>query len=297
MFEINNPGQNNGAPSTIDVEQYTLTYDKGVQGWVSFYSYFPDYMIGMNNYFYTFKGGDLYRHNTGANRNTFYGTAYKSTLRSVINESPSENKLFKTFMLEGDDSWNTTIVSDQQNTGYILVNPDPDPLVNADYYTKKEGAYFGYIRNSGNTLTDQFDLRSMNGLADSQTIGTAGSTTTIEFADAVTIGGIMSVGDKIYFGEKSGTEPNVDIINILLLGSVSSIHQGKLNGNKIEVDNTGGSIPTTNDYYILYIKDSVAESHGILGHFAVFDLELHETKAILKSELFLVESDVMKSYP
>jgi hypothetical protein len=278
MFEINNPGQNNGAPVTIDVEQYTLTYDKGVQGWVSFYSYFPDYMIGMNNYFYTFKGGDLYRHNTGADRNTFYGTAYKSTLRSVINESPSENKLFKTFMLEGDDSWNTTIVSDQQNTGYILV--DPDPLVNEDYYTKKEGAYFGFIRNSGNTLTDQFDLRSMNGLSDSQTVSTVGSTTTITFADTVTIGGIMSVGDKVYFGQKSGTEPNVNITNILLLGTVTSIHQGKLNGNKIEVDNSAGTAPSTNDNYILYIKDSVAESHGILGHFAVFDLELHETKAI-----------------
>ena len=283
MFEINNPGQNNGAPSTIDVEQYTLTYDKGVQGWVSFYSYYPDYMIGMNNYFYTFKGGDLYRHNTNANRNTFYGTAYKSTLKSVINESPSENKLFKTFMLEGDDSWKTTIVSDQQDTGYI----------EEDYYTKKEGAFFGFIRNSGDVLTNEFALRSMNGLADSQTISTVGSTTTIEFADAVTIGGIMSVGDKIYFGEKSGT----NIINILLLGSVSSIHQGKLNGNKIEVDNSAGTIPTANDYYILYIKDSVAESHGILGHFAVFDLELPVAKATLKSELFLVQSDVMKSYP
>jgi len=240
-------------------------------------------MIGMNNYFYTFKGGDLYRHNTNANRNTFYGTAYKSTLKSVINESPSENKLFKTFMLEGDDSWKTTIVSDQQDTGYKK----------EDYYTKKEGAFFGFIRNSGDVLTNEFALRSMNGLADSQTIGTAGSTTTIEFADAVTIGGIMSVGDKIYFGEKSGT----NIINILLLGSVSSIHQGKLNGNKIEVDNSAGTIPTANDYYILYIKSSVAESHGILGHFAVFDLELPVAKATLKSELFLVQSDVMKSYP
>ena len=296
MFQINNPGQNNGAPSTIDVDPYTLTFDNGsIQGWVSFYSYLPDYMIGMNNYFYTFNGGDLYRHNTNANRNTFYGSVYKSTIKSVINESPSENKLFKTFMLEGDDSWNTTIVSDQQDTGYILV--DPDPLVNEDYYTKKEGAFFGFIRNSGDVLTSQYALRSMNGLADSQTISTVGSTTTIEFADAVTIGGIMSVGDKIYFGEKTGTEPNVNITNISLLGSVSSIHQGKLNGNKIEVNNTGGSIPATNDYYILYIKSSVAESHGILGHFAVFDLELHETKATLKSELFLVQSDVMKSYP
>jgi len=33
--------------------QYTLTYDEGVQGWPSFYTFYPDWMIGMNNYFYT----------------------------------------------------------------------------------------------------------------------------------------------------------------------------------------------------------------------------------------------------
>jgi len=52
---------------------YTLTYDEGVQGFPSFYSYYPDFMIGMNNYFYTFNGGNLYRHNVNESRNNFYG--------------------------------------------------------------------------------------------------------------------------------------------------------------------------------------------------------------------------------
>ena len=75
---------------------YTLTYSPSAEGWVSFYSYNPDMMIGMNNYFYTFKGGNLYRHNTNEQRNTFYGAYTASTVTSVFNESPLVNKLFKT---------------------------------------------------------------------------------------------------------------------------------------------------------------------------------------------------------
>ena len=44
-------------------QEETLTFDDGVKGWTSFYSYIPDFMIGMNNYFYSFKNGNLYRHN------------------------------------------------------------------------------------------------------------------------------------------------------------------------------------------------------------------------------------------
>ena len=48
---------------------YTLTYSDKSEGWPSFYSFIPDYMIGMNSYFYTFKNGNLYRHNTNDIRN------------------------------------------------------------------------------------------------------------------------------------------------------------------------------------------------------------------------------------
>jgi hypothetical protein len=44
----------------------------------------------------------------------------------------------------------------------------------------------------------------------------------------------------------------------------------------------------------LFIKNSVAESHGVLGHYAVFDLTYSENT---KVELFAVESEVMKSFP
>ncbi|MFN9901890.1 MAG: hypothetical protein ACK55Z_24530, partial [bacterium] len=85
----------------------------------SFYSFNPDWMIGMNNYFYTFKGGNLYRHNVNNIRNNFYGVQYTSRLQSVFNEAPLENKLFKTINLEGDAAWGLTMVTDLQDDGFI----------------------------------------------------------------------------------------------------------------------------------------------------------------------------------
>ena len=118
---------------------YTLTYDEGVQGWPSFYSYAPDFMIGMNNYFYTFKNGNLYRHNVNATRNNFYGTQYTSKIQSVFNDLPLENKLFKTLNLEGDDSWEAYMRTDIQDSGYI----------DDAWFEKKEGAWFAFVRNLG----------------------------------------------------------------------------------------------------------------------------------------------------
>ena len=36
---------------------YTISYSEEAKGWPSFYSFLPDFMIGMNSYFYTFKNG------------------------------------------------------------------------------------------------------------------------------------------------------------------------------------------------------------------------------------------------
>jgi hypothetical protein len=98
---------------------YTLSYSDMVAGWVSFYSYYPDWMIGMNNYFYTFNKGNLYRHNVNPLRNTFYGVFTSSSLQSVFNTSPLENKLFKTINLQGDAKWGVTLETDLQDSGFI----------------------------------------------------------------------------------------------------------------------------------------------------------------------------------
>jgi hypothetical protein len=263
---------------------YTLTYDNGVKGFPSFYSYYADWMIGMNNYFYSFKGGNIYRHNTNPIRNRYYGVNYNSVMKSVFNDMPLENKLFKTINLEGDDSWGTILTSNLQDDGFI----------ESDWYSKKEGSYFAFIRNDGATpaTVSEYALRSLNGIGTSANIVVTGVTTTVSFPMTMPIGNIISVGstgnddgDMLYFGNPNPT----------LLGRVIEVNQNFPAGiNEIVVDNTIGTVAPSTTEYILYIKNSVVESHGILGHYGVITLTNSNTE---KVELFALESEVMKSFP
>jgi hypothetical protein len=265
---------------------YTLTYSESAQGWPSFYSFNPDYMIGMNNFFYTFKGGNLYRHNVNEVRNNFYGAQYNSILQSVFNVSPLENKLFKTLNLEGDDSWDATMDTDIQDSGFI----------EADWFEKKEASYYAFVRNEGTVPAQpsEYALRSVNGIGRSTTITGTGAAVQVNFAigaNPISIGNIISIGDYLYYSLPPSYNTPV------LFGQVTNIQVNyPSNLNRITVNTTipGATIPGIQNPYIMYIKNAVAESHGVLGHYCVFTLENDNTS---KVELFAAESEVMKSYP
>jgi len=277
-------------------QNYTLTYSNTSQGFPSFYSFFPDWMIGMNQFFYTFKGGNLYRHNTNNNYNTFYGTTYESQITSIFNESPLETKQFKTLNLEGDDSWDAILTTDIQTTG----------LIDDDWFEKKEDAWFAFIRNNGPTGASvdeaEFELRSLNGIARSTAVGGIATAYEIDFALSVDIGSIVSVGDYLYYAVPPYEIP-------IFAGQIIQKNVDKRNGiNQLvinsSVDQQGDAFvpPAVNpiplqDAYFLYIKNPIAESHGLLGHYCKFVLTLDPTKAINQSEMFSVESEIMKSFP
>jgi hypothetical protein len=264
---------------------YTLTFSDMVDGWVSFYSYYPDWMIGMNNYFYTFKGGDLYRHNVNNNRNTFYqpwwtkvgnpGGAFTPTrLQSAFNQAPLENKLFKTIDLQGDAKWSVTLQTDLQVSGFIEAN----------WFEKKEASFFAFVRNNA---IGELALRSVNGIGKSNQV-TGGNV--VKFSLNISIGSIISIGDLLYFSLPPYTTP-------VLCGRVTAITVDLPNGiNQLTIDTTiPGTTPIPiQDAFFLYIKNSVAESHGVLGHYCTFSIENTSTNKI---ELFAVQADIMKSYP
>jgi len=265
--------------------EYTLTYSDGSGGWPSFYSYIPDWMIGMNNYFYTFKKGNLYRHNVNAIRNNFYGEQFTSIMKSVFNTVPLENKLFKTLSLQGDDAWDAIpIETDIQNSGYI----------EKPWFEKKEQTYFAFIRNDGTVPagTDEYALRSLNGVGRSIVVTPpVAGIIQVQFSinPLIAIGSIASVGDYLYYA----LPPNYNAP--ILCGRVTDIVQNYPAGdNYFVVDTTSGSVPPIQNAYFLYIKSSVAESHGVLGHYCIFTIENDNTS---KVELFAVESEVMKSFP
>ncbi len=132
-------------------------------------------------------------------------------------------------------------------------------------------------------------MRSLNGIGNSTTVVIGAGIATINFATTVQIGNILSVDDYFYFLSATN-EP-------VYAGNVTAINIDLRNGiNNVVIDTSpAGTTPIpTNVEKFLFIKNSVAESHGVLGHYAVFDLTYSENT---KVELFAVESEVMKSFP
>jgi hypothetical protein len=278
--------------------EYTLTYSESVQGFPSFYSYIPDMMIGMNNYFYSFKAGDLYRHNTNTNRNQYYleywvkvnplapeAATVSSMIKSVFNDAPLENKIFKTINLESTHPWKTQLTTDLQTNGEM----------NSAWFEKKESDWFAFVRavnSPANPVpSDQFALRNLNGIGNSSNVqvGVPGvGKTTITFPLTTSIGSIISIGDYLYFmvGGTPSYAGQIEQVNINISGGI----------NNIVIDNSGGGAIPGVAVFFLAIKDATAESHGMLGHYCEFTLTL-DTNLTVSSELFAVESEVMKSYP
>ena len=87
----------------ITLNNQTLSFDERVDGWTSFKSFIPEAGLSINNKYYTFKNGDLYSHDNTV-KNTFYNTAYESSINVLINDIPTSVKSFKTLNYEGSDS-------------------------------------------------------------------------------------------------------------------------------------------------------------------------------------------------
>jgi hypothetical protein len=258
--------------------KYTLTYNKNVEGWTSFFSYHPEMMVGMNGAFYSFKGGELYKHNTNVNRNTFYydwwdelgfpEDAFEpSKVKSVFNDEPLTIKNFKTIATYGNSPWSCSVITDL-STGDI----------DSSYFVEKEGNWFAYIRSlSGD---DNLRLRSAQGVGSVDTVDDPGTADTV-LNFTFNIGTIVSIGDLAYRNDAGVIE---------FIGAVTGFTR-----TSIEINNTPPLANPVNDGdYILYIKNSVAESYGARGYYMQYELENGSQDRV---ELFSVKSNVFKSYP
>jgi len=264
----------------------TISYSESVQGFPSFYSFVPEFMIGCNNYFYTFDKGNLYKHSTNSNRNNFYGTSYPSKIKTVFNSEPLVTKLFKTITLHSNDSWEAEMTSDIQNYGKI----------NASYFEQKEGAWFSYIRTegpSGVEVIEDLKSRTVNGIGNTYNIAPSSinpELDIVEYDENLDLYNV-NVGDIIIWQEP--------IINgsFRYLGTVYDKGQFTPQGKqivKIQTDSESSRPSGNYPYFTASVKNSIAESNGILGHYGEITLTNTKSTAV---ELFAVVSNVMKSFP
>jgi hypothetical protein len=258
---------------------FTVSYNEPTQGWSSFFSYSPEFMIGMNNAFYSFKGGQLYVHNSGSVPVcNFYAVQGISTITSMVNERPLERKLFKAVALESDAPWQADFSTDEsQQTASVTTAQ----------YVLKEGMYFSNIKHdSALVTTPNFKNRSAIGVGIiASPITGAGLTRTFTFATNVELSTSISIGDRIFYGNPVGaTVPSLSVG-----GTISAI-----SGNTITTNGSGDPSVGTAGIFVVVVKNAQAESYGISGGYS--QMTLTHTPAT-QSELFSVEINYMKSFP
>lgn len=241
---------------------YTLSYDEKVNGWVSFFSYYPEMMVNLNNDLFSFSGGQLYIHNQETStRNSFYGQPSASTsVEVVFNDSPSEIKTFKTIEIEGDSSqWDVTIVTDLEE-GHIL----------KESFKTKEGRFYEYIKRNEDDILN-FKALSIQGIGE-LSIFQSGQ---FQF-DSVPNN--INVGDKL-FVDSSGTPT--------LVGTITDV-----GSNYVVVDTPLVSPPAGS--FMFAGKSPIAESTGLKGYYSSVTLTSDQTDPL---ELFAVNTEIVKSFP
>ena len=258
----------------------TIAYSDSSQGWTSFFSYIPEKIIGMNSFLYTFKGGNLYRHNTNETRNNFYGRQYTSKVAGVFNLDPTSVKNFNTFSTDNDTPWNCTFYTDLSK-GHIL----------SSQFVEKEGGYFAYIRSSSNS--NDLRLRSSQGIGVPVSVDSSNiSAVVVTFSG--NIGSILSVGDNVLAGTiENNAVASTRFIGVVTARTSKSITIDTFVYIVVDGDPVWGSIPLVTDM-VLYVKDMDAESYGMRGYFMQFELENTATGRI---QLYNVQSSIFKSNP
>jgi len=254
----------------------TITYSDRSNGWTSFWSFYPDWMLGMNSTFYTWKDGNLYEHDSSQVRNRFYFNFtpnineyyfYPSKITTVFNQDPTTNKMFKTLALESTLPWVANIQTDL-DTGQI----------DSGYFEEKEGSFFAYIRNQVNTIIDPYSIATQ-GIGNTYLFDSLTNTITFN----VEVQSSVSILDRVYkIDSITGVSTYLGNISDILVNGITYIQDPSLP-------------PGPNPGDMIYIvKNSVAESYGVRGYYMEVELINSYTSEV---ELFEVSSSAFKSYP
>lgn len=223
--------------------EQTITFTDSGNKWNGFFSYFPDMMIGMNNVFYSFKNGDLYQHDLGP-RNTFYGQYGNLEIEGVVNEQPSDDKMFNNVVLESTEPFDVELETNLNAS-----------TIDANEFVIRESNWFAHTRRDESAV----DLKGLS---------TAGiGVPTGAVANVISFNSVsekVSTGDKLYqvngtTYQEVGTITEHDATSITVASYVNTLINGA---------------------FCFASKDSRLEGSKMRGYFLKFKLVNNSTEEV-----------------
>jgi len=153
-------------PSNLIPFTRTLSFSETSKGWVSFKTFIPESAVSINNEYYTFKDGMMYKHHSNSRRNFFYGEQFDSYVDLIFNDQPEVVKTFSTLSYEGSQSRITKHLSPQgysdnqyynlnDKSGWYIEESTTDLQSSGELEFKdKEGKYFTFMKGNTTTLSN-----------------------------------------------------------------------------------------------------------------------------------------------
>ena len=242
----------------VSLDGNTLSFDEKVKGWTSFYSYLPDWIVKLNNTFYTIKDGELWQHHTGSTTCIFYNISYEAKVTTIFNESHQIDKIYKACVLESDRAWSVDFENNLSQGS-----------ISSSEFNQKESRWFAYLRQ--NESSSDINRRSFG-------IGniTALDTLQITFSR---INDSVSIGDDLY-QINGGLQEE--------LGTITAIDRST---GIITVDALANT-PIVNNF-VYALKNARIEGAEIRGYYLEAELS---SSGGLQNELFAVSMNLVKSY-
>jgi len=165
----------------------TLSFDESVKGWVSFYSFKPEFGFSVNKSFYTLNNsGNLWQHYINNDYNKFYDFVTNSNITIVANAEPSVVKNFNTINYEGSPGWQMTeSITDlgMYAKPVLLSSTNVASGVIPVSFIKKENKYYAHLRNSTKNYSGD-DLPTVkNQITGIEVSGIKGFFTTVKMED------------------------------------------------------------------------------------------------------------------
>lgn len=236
----------------------TLGFKEKETGWVSFFSFVPDAYLRLGGTAFVIKNGNLWQQNDKSNpiTNTFFGVKYPSKISTVFNDAQTEDKIFKTFVIEGNSPWQVSIKTNLTKSS-LKIND----------FDKKESRYFAYLR--GNEQAGGF-----NGNAQGIGICTDNNSETL-FFNAVSE--LTNIGDQLY---------KLDGQEVVLIGNIINKTTNSITVDSLLVDRYNG-------FFILSSRNARIDGGEIRGYYADVEMENNDDKQV---ELFAINSNIAKSY-
>jgi len=128
--------------TTVSAE--TVAWSTTKQVWLTFYSFVPENYAHLHDRFFSFKDGQIWKHNSNPKHNLFYNSANDSEVTIVSKGNASMVKVYDAMSFEGDTPW-TAVVSNSDQTTASMPSTE---------FTEKENMWYRVVGKdeTGGTL-------------------------------------------------------------------------------------------------------------------------------------------------